>query len=177
MKESQWLTEATGRIAFGPDRRAVRAELFDHIEEAREALRARHPEMTPLETEERAVVSMGDPEPLSRELARLHRPWMGYLWRVSQVLAGVVIRQLTNKYVQEGPLPYLRELAAWDVGEILPPEKETLAGPATLSQSGKVRAGDYAISSPEVVLVTVKPGGTFFLGAEAPEGAGPSMWS
>ena len=38
-----------------------------------------------------ALGRMGDPEEIGRELAKVHRPWLGYLWRASQcLLAGVL---------------------------------------------------------------------------------------
>lgn len=183
MRESHWLARATRRIDFTPDQRAVRGELFDHIEEAKAALMARHPEMTALEAEERAVAAMGDPEALAWELARIHRPWSGYLWRLSQVLAGLALAalagvwiwQLTNRYAQEGPLPYLRQLSGWEsfVAECLPEAEERLGEPVFLPQSARVRVGGYEISAPEAVLVTVKPGEGAILDIQVPQDGGP----
>ena len=34
---------------------------------------------------------MGDPGEIGRELAKIHRPWLGYLWRCSQILTGVLL--------------------------------------------------------------------------------------
>ncbi len=34
---------------------------------------------------------MGDPEEIGRELAKIHKPWLGYLWRASQITLGVVL--------------------------------------------------------------------------------------
>ena len=38
-----------------------------------------------------ALSGMGDPEEIGRELAKLHKPWLGYLWRASQITLGVVL--------------------------------------------------------------------------------------
>lgn len=80
MNRLDWLDTATGKIVFRPDREAVRKELEAHFEDLREARGL---------DEEAAAAAMGDPAALAEELGRIHRPWLGYLWRVSQVvLAG-----------------------------------------------------------------------------------------
>lgn len=76
MNRWDWLDKATAKIYFRPDREAVRRELAAHFEDLREDAGL---------TEEAAVEAMGDPDALAEELGRLHRPWWGYLWRVSQV--------------------------------------------------------------------------------------------
>lgn len=84
-----WLDRAAGAIRFEPDRAAVRAELAAHLEDKAADLRRIFPDITPEEARERAVREMGDAEVIGRELARIHRPWLGYLWRISQVLLGL----------------------------------------------------------------------------------------
>ena len=82
----EWLYKATAGIRFKPDRKEVRAELEEHLEDKAMDLRRIFPELTEEEAWERAVSEMGDPMEIGRELARLHRPWLGYLWRMSQVV-------------------------------------------------------------------------------------------
>ena len=83
MNEKDWLDTATAKIRFRPDREAVRRELEAHMEDLREA--------SGLETEA-ALRAMGDPAEIAEELGRLHRPWLGYLWRISQLaLAGAAV--------------------------------------------------------------------------------------
>lgn len=83
MNEKDWLDAATGKIRFRPDRKAVRRELEDHLADLREA--------SGLE-EDAALAAMGDPAEIAEELGRIHRPWLGYLWRVSQIaLAGAAV--------------------------------------------------------------------------------------
>lgn len=77
-----WLDAATNPIKFGPDRRAARRELLDHIIDRAEAYQAHFPELTAGEAERRAVEDMGDPEPVGRELAAIHKPWLGWLWLI-----------------------------------------------------------------------------------------------
>lgn len=88
MNRKYWLDTATKEIRFGPDRRRVRQELEDHILDRMEAAEAKG--LSGYEAEQAAVAAMGDPEPVARELGRLHQPWLGYLWRLSQVLLVVL---------------------------------------------------------------------------------------
>ena len=43
--------------------------------------------MLPEDAEARALEDMGDPEEIGKELARIHKPWLGYLWRASKWIA------------------------------------------------------------------------------------------
>ena len=90
-KETErWLDTATRGIRFGPDRRAVRAELEEHIEDRTEQLSSwLDPGSEALEAE--ALRGMGDAEELGRKLARLHRPWLGWLWYASRALVGILL--------------------------------------------------------------------------------------
>lgn len=81
-----WLSIATSGIRFGPDREAVRTELTEHMEDKAADLLRIFPGMTEEEAGERALAEMGDAWELKKELARVHRPWLGWLWRCTQVL-------------------------------------------------------------------------------------------
>ncbi len=87
----QWLDTAVRGIRFGPDRRAVRAELYGHLEDKIADLRRIFPDLTDQEAQERALAGMGDAAEIGKQLARVHRPWLGYLWRVSQVLLALCL--------------------------------------------------------------------------------------
>lgn len=86
MKKWTWLDTATRWIRFGPDKRAVREELEAHLEDRTADLLRLFPELTPEEAERQAVEGMGDPWEVGQALGRLHKPWLGWLWRASQVL-------------------------------------------------------------------------------------------
>ena len=81
-----WLSIATSGIRFWPDREAVRRELTEHIEDKTADLMRIFPDIPEEEAGERALAAMGDAWELKQELARVHRPWLGYLWRCTQVL-------------------------------------------------------------------------------------------
>ena len=82
-REKRWLALATGGIRFGPDRRAVSEELAAHLEDKTADLQRIFPDMTESEVWDRTLKEMGDPRALGKELAKIHRPWLGYLWRAS----------------------------------------------------------------------------------------------
>ena len=86
-----WLDTAVRGIRFGPDRRAVRAELYGHLEDKIADLRRIFPDLKREEAEDMALSQMGDPDAIGRELARLHRPWLGYLWRASQIVLAAAL--------------------------------------------------------------------------------------
>ena len=86
-----WLDKATAGIRFGPDRKEVRRELEEHLEDKALDLQRIFPDLTAEEAKERAASDMGDPVEIGKELAKIHRPWLGYIWRASQVLLGLVL--------------------------------------------------------------------------------------
>lgn len=97
-----WLNTATRGIRFRPDREAVWAELFDHFEDKIADLMRIYPDLSRREAEKMAVARMGDPEQIGKELAKFHKPWLGYLWRVSQVLLAVLAVLVAAVCLKEG---------------------------------------------------------------------------
>lgn len=81
----RWLDTAVKGVRFGPDRAAVRAELEAHLEDKQADLRRIFPDMTAEEAETRTLEDMGDPAEIGKELARIHKPWLGYLWPGQQM--------------------------------------------------------------------------------------------
>lgn len=106
-----WLDVATAGIRFGPDRAEARAELEAHMEDKAADFRRIFPDMGADEAWERAASEMGDPMEVSRELAKIHRPWLGYLWKFSrrlvQIMACVVV---LNLVARSNPLQVPQEL-------------------------------------------------------------------
>lgn len=83
-----------GLIRFGPDRAEVRAELCAHLEDKAADLRRIFPDMTDEEAGVQALREMGDAAEIGKEMARLHKPWLGYLWMASRVLLGLALALL-----------------------------------------------------------------------------------
>lgn len=89
-----WLDAAVSGIRFEPDREEVRRELTAHLEDRTADFQRIFPEMSPEEAAERALAQMGGAEPLGKELARIHKPWLGYLWTASKVLLTLALAVL-----------------------------------------------------------------------------------
>lgn len=86
----RWLDTAVSGIRFGPDRRAVRGELEAHLEDKIAGLGRSFPEIPEEEAIGLALTAMGDPEELKRQLAKLHKPWLGRLWVASRWTLGTL---------------------------------------------------------------------------------------
>lgn len=89
MNGDYWLDRAVEKIRFTPDRKAVRRELAAHLEDRREALEAQGLER--YEAERAATEAMGDPAAVAEELARIHTPYWGWLWRASRWVLAVIV--------------------------------------------------------------------------------------
>ena len=91
MKRGEWLYRATKEIRFRADREEVEEELRQHLEDKLEDLQRIFPGIPFEEAEQRLLDQMGDPDEIGRELARIHRPWWGYLWQASRVILAVLL--------------------------------------------------------------------------------------
>lgn len=87
MNGNDWVNRAVEKIRFGPDREAVRRELQAHLEDRQESLEAKG--LTAEEADKAAAQAMGDPDALAEELARVHTPYWGWLWRASRWALGL----------------------------------------------------------------------------------------
>ena len=156
-----WLDAATKAIRFGPDRKAVRAELTAHLEDKALDFQRIFPGLTEDEAKERAAAEMGDPEEIGRELALLHRPLLGYAWLASKVLLGVVIGAavLFNGTYRAGLFNLM-------VGPSSRYGEEGLAGSdyyrgrevdyqGNLADSGPIQVGEYTFTTHQGELWTV----------------------
>ncbi|MBR2098563.1 MAG: hypothetical protein IJ926_02640, partial [Firmicutes bacterium] len=76
----EWILAATGHIRFPPDRKAVAEEIHASYEDHRDALLAAG------ETRDRAsflaLQALGDPDEAGELLAQVHRPWLGWAWKI-----------------------------------------------------------------------------------------------
>lgn len=148
MNADYWLDTATSKIRFSPDRKAVRRELQDHLEDRMEAGKAQG--LSPYEAETAATAAMGDPVALAEELGRIHSPWWGRLWRLSQwvlVIAALItvfsvvsrLREYIQYEMYDPPFPfsveegsYTREYYADYTKEITVPEVWDISGAVDL---------------------------------------------
>ena len=166
----RWLETAVSGIRFKPDRLAVRAELYGHLEDRALDLMRLFPDMDPDEARDRALSTMGDAEELKKELARVHRPWLGYLWQASRWLVwgllALCLVLLVNWYV-EGRADDLRngwerlaEGREWSetlFSEEDPTgERVALLAPETEAKMGPIRGSTF--STPRSELPGTSPG-------------------
>ena len=144
MNEKSWLDTATAKIRFRPDRRAVRRELEAHLEDLRE-----HTGLT----EEAALEAMGDPGRIAEELGRIHRPWLGYLWRASQIaLAGTAVFCCLLAILAEAAYQPLGRLAGGLESLLAPVPIMEAAEEREVSSGMAVETGGYTIRAERAVL-------------------------
>ena len=152
MSEKDWLDTATKKIRFRPDRKAVRRELEAHLEDLRDA--------SGLE-EEAALQSMGNPAEIAEELGRVHRPWLGYLWRMSQLalLGAAVMYCVLVILLAVRPGAYwllpgraLYHYLTWESSTV---EEQNLLEEREIPCGETIKAGGYTIRAERVVLQEV----------------------
>lgn len=83
-----WCEDATRKIRYGPDREAVREELRQHLDDRSDSFLAQG--MKEEEAVKKALEVMGDPDELSVILAQIHRPFWGFAYSISKILAIVM---------------------------------------------------------------------------------------
>lgn len=145
MNRIDWLNTATRKIRFGPDRKAVQRELEAHLEDLREA--------SGLE-EGAALQAMGDPIEIAEELGRVHRPWLGYLWRASQIaLAGaaavyilLMVLLVTGRWWLL-PGVQLYDYLTWEEWEV-----EDILEEREIPCAAQIETGGYTIRASRAVL-------------------------
>ena len=130
-----WLETAVSGILFGPDQKAVRAELYAHIEDKALDLIRLFPDIDPDEARDMALAGMGDAEEIKKELARIHKPWLGWLWRFSQGLfcgalaVFLIICAVGNDHGQSMGFPlWMDRSGHYGPAAALEPERADLGG-------------------------------------------------
>ena len=146
---SAWLETAVAGIRFRPDREAVERELREHIEDKTADLMRIFPDMTEEEARERALSQMGDPVEIGKELAKIHKPWLGYLWRVSQTVLGAVLLLAVIvgvNYIGGG-------YTGWfEPGEGLPMDWEGSSVTELEHWEGRIKVDGYTLTMPRAAL-------------------------
>ena len=87
-----WCEKAVSGIQFPPDRRKVYGELMAHMEDHYDELVKQG--VDPKDAEALVIRAMGDPLPVARDLAAIHRPFWGYFLKGTQI-AIVILAVLT----------------------------------------------------------------------------------
>ena len=107
-----WVNAVCQEVRFRPDRRSIEAELRTHYEDhVKDLVRLGRTQET---AEERALEAMGNAQEVGWALDRVHKPWLGWLWEASRVLALVLALLLAWKVWDWDA--YTRRLAksTWD---------------------------------------------------------------
>ena len=153
MYASVWVEEATRKIRFGPDRKAVGRELAAHIEDLREKYEAQG--LSPYDAEMKATEEMGDPADIAEDLGRLHRPYLGWLWRLSQwmlaitavIAAFVVVPHLFS--LSSAISTYQPQLPeAVETWEYSDGTERTVTLLQSWEPEGRVKLGNYNFTAP-----------------------------
>lgn len=85
----QWCDDAVSYIRFPPDRPAVRQELFEHMEEKYDEYVQEG--MLLADAERRVIKEMGDYRETGLLLQKIHKPYLGWIWRVTQWLFAIAL--------------------------------------------------------------------------------------
>lgn len=142
----KWLDKATAKVHFPPDRRQVRQELSNHIEDLRE-----HYIEIGMDTEAAeaaAVEAMGKPEDIAEDLGRIHRAWPGYLWWVSRALLIATAVLCCGLMVFHGASSVWNRLPGYGLYDYLTWKFEGASGEPgqyELVPNGSVTTGGYTI--------------------------------
>lgn len=141
-----WCREVLEQVRFWPDHEAIRKELVAHLEDGRADLeRLGYPRSL---AEERTLRAMGDAKEVGLALNRAHKPWLGWLWKVSQwlvilALAVCLLTSLAAVWNQQLP-----DVVSWLDPEPTYSEQEYVSqGWQSLNCPPPFRAGVYTIEA------------------------------
>ena len=96
---------------------------------------------------------MGDPGRIAEELGRIHRPWLGYLWRASQIaLAGTAVFCCLLAILAEAAYQPLGRLAGGLESLLAPVPIMEAAEEREVSSGMAVETGGYTIRAERAVL-------------------------
>ena len=114
-----WAEQVVERMWFPPDRKRVRKELLDHMEDAQEALMEQG--LTDEQAQEQAVTAMGDAKAVGKALNKVHRPILGWLWFASKwvciFMVVVVVFQLWAGSYEGNLLLGIKDRWRWSCAE------------------------------------------------------------
>ena len=84
-----WCNNAVSGIGFPPDREKVYRELYAHMEDRYDALRAQGTE--PGDAENQVYDAMGDAFAVGKQLAQIHKPFWGYCLRITRWILALAL--------------------------------------------------------------------------------------
>ncbi len=156
---TDWLYEASSYIYYEPDRRRVRRELQEHLEDAALALHESGLDWDSAKI--KAVEAMGDPKEVGMLLRHVHKPWLGWIYKLAGMfcvacLVLCIITFINNTWTGlRFELEYLRREVPTGAELVNYPSFESFEGTYTsLAPSGKVKCGDYTFQITEAILAS-----------------------
>lgn len=85
----QWCDTAVSYIRFKPDRPPVKRELMEHMQDKYDGYLEEG--MEPAEAERRTVREMGSEYETGKLLNKIHKPYLGWLWRATQWAVAIAL--------------------------------------------------------------------------------------
>lgn len=149
-----WLKKAARPVYWPPDRRRVRRELRDHIDERVEGLQNRGLSLGDARRE--TLKRMGDPAETGALLRQVHQPWLGWALGIARIVAiGLLLAVVVMLVSGEYNLPRITKShsvissRSIDYGDYV--ENYTLVAERSCSCSDKVQFGAFTVSCEEAV--------------------------
>lgn len=137
-----WRAAVVEQVQFRPDRVVIEKELTDHYEDhVRDLERL---DYSPELARHRALMAMGDPVSIGKALNKIHKPWLGWLWRISRwLLILLTITALCAAWFLDGAVTVYECLRAQSGWEDPPP----------LSSHVELAHGDLWAAPGEVIVL------------------------
>ena len=107
-----WCSQATKKILYRPDREAVYMELYGHLEDRFEDYISKG--FSTKEAIEMALTSMGEPEPVAAQLGAIHRPWLGYLLRLTKIVLIPLLCLTVLRFISFSTTLSFQQPIRWD---------------------------------------------------------------
>lgn len=97
----RWRDRVLSQVRFKPDRKAIREELDAHYEDKVADLERLGYDRKLAES--RALEAMGDAVEIGKAFDKVHKPWLGWLWKVTSWLAVIlVLATVWNVWIGDG---------------------------------------------------------------------------
>ena len=145
----RWAEEACRLIRFPPERKQVFSELLDHLEDARDAGIAAG--QTSEKAAQHALEQMGDAKEVARQLQKVHRPFWGFVWkwtRILAVFAGICL--CWNLLVFGLDLLDDKHYGQAEMEKYVRPSSDSTVILSDFAPKGAAHAGGYTISIPRI---------------------------
>lgn len=155
-----WLKRASKPLYFPPDRRRVRRELQDHIDERVEGLQSRGLSLGDARRE--TLKRMGDPEEVGALLRQVHKPGLGWALRLARIVTVVLLLIAVFQLLfGENRLPFMTESQIMNkLGLATGKGNDTVTRAVIMERPGhcdeEIRFGSFTVSCQDVICRCVQ---------------------